>query len=163
MSARYYGANLGRFLSVDPSRKSAWRTDPQSWNRYLYVGNNPLGYLDPNGEYRRSVTAAPGTNRERSSQLAQAGINADRRIAGNKGDHLGKAHKLQQNQGKAYDVVLDDTGTPGNARSFRRSDSGFSYRMSNGNDAGGENWLIQPKGLRARSSSMPSRTPWSTN
>jgi RHS repeat-associated protein len=46
--ARYYDPSVGRFLSAD-------RTDgvrlavPQSWNRYVYGGNNPLRYVDPNG------------------------------------------------------------------------------------------------------------------
>jgi hypothetical protein len=28
---------------------SARASDPQSWNRYAYVGNNPLRYVDPDG------------------------------------------------------------------------------------------------------------------
>jgi len=47
--ARYYGANLGRFLSVDPLEASARLRMPQSWNRYGYVLNNPLVMTDPTG------------------------------------------------------------------------------------------------------------------
>lgn len=51
MHARYYGANLGRFLSVDPVLE-ADRTmhNPQLWNRYAYVGNSPLNRVDPDGQ-----------------------------------------------------------------------------------------------------------------
>lgn len=49
MHARYYDPNLGRFLSVDPSWGSAQLQVPQSWNRYAYVMNNPLRYIDPTG------------------------------------------------------------------------------------------------------------------
>jgi hypothetical protein len=30
--------------------KGEWLADPQRWNRYAYVRNNPLRYVDPNGE-----------------------------------------------------------------------------------------------------------------
>jgi RHS repeat-associated protein len=39
MHARYYSANVGRFLSVDPVLGNP--SIPQSWNRYAYVQNNP--------------------------------------------------------------------------------------------------------------------------
>jgi RHS repeat-associated protein len=50
MLARYYSSSLGRFMAVDPSRKGVMPTDPQSWNRYAYVRNNPLASVDPDGE-----------------------------------------------------------------------------------------------------------------
>ena len=37
----------GRFLSVDPIWESADLAAPQSWNRYSYVRNNPIGNTDP--------------------------------------------------------------------------------------------------------------------
>ena len=48
--ARYYRADLGRFTTVDPVY--TWQenlADPQRWNRYAYVRNNPLRYTDPDG------------------------------------------------------------------------------------------------------------------
>jgi RHS repeat-associated protein len=48
--ARYYRADLGRFTTVDPVY--TWQenlVDPQRWNRYAYVRNNPLRYTDPDG------------------------------------------------------------------------------------------------------------------
>ncbi len=46
--ARYYGAWLGRFHSPDQLGGDA--ADPQTWNRYAYARNNPLRYIDPNGQ-----------------------------------------------------------------------------------------------------------------
>jgi RHS repeat-associated protein len=50
MHARYYGPQLGRFLSVDPvlNVKRALRK-PQNWNRYTYVAGNPMRFVDPTG------------------------------------------------------------------------------------------------------------------
>ncbi|HSP14398.1 MAG TPA: RHS repeat-associated core domain-containing protein [Thermoanaerobaculia bacterium] len=44
-------SGLGRFLSVDPAMdiKKAL-AEPQRWNRYAYVMNNPLRYTDPTGK-----------------------------------------------------------------------------------------------------------------
>ncbi|MFC5865339.1 RHS repeat-associated core domain-containing protein [Acidicapsa dinghuensis] len=46
--ARYYGSAMGRFMSPD-NPKYADRTDPQTWNLYSYVNNNPLSKADPDG------------------------------------------------------------------------------------------------------------------
>jgi RHS repeat-associated protein len=51
MYARYYGAGVGRFLSVDPELDlKAAIHNPQKWNRYAYVVNNPVLYHDPTGK-----------------------------------------------------------------------------------------------------------------
>jgi RHS repeat-associated protein len=47
LHARFYSANLGRFLSTDPLGVVPHR--PQTWNRYSYVLNDPLSYADPTG------------------------------------------------------------------------------------------------------------------
>lgn len=50
--ARYYSSAMGRFMSPDPQGNSyADFSNPQSWNMYAYVMNNPLKYTDPTGMY----------------------------------------------------------------------------------------------------------------
>ena len=47
---RYYANRLGRFTTVDPAyRVEENLLDPQRWNRYTYVRNNPYKYADPDG------------------------------------------------------------------------------------------------------------------
>ena len=49
--ARYYESQLARFTTIDPALTFADnRVDPQRWNRYAYVRNNPLRYVDPDGK-----------------------------------------------------------------------------------------------------------------
>ena len=60
MFARYYGANLGRLLSVDPLPDSADPMTPQSWNRYSYVLNNPMVFIDPTGLCTVDPESGPG-------------------------------------------------------------------------------------------------------
>jgi RHS repeat-associated protein len=48
LRARYYNPAVGRFLTAD-----SVVPDPLSsggWNRYAYVGNNPINYVDPSGQ-----------------------------------------------------------------------------------------------------------------
>jgi RHS repeat-associated protein len=47
--ARYMASTLGRFMSPDPENAGAESTNPQSWNMYGYVLNNPLKFIDPTG------------------------------------------------------------------------------------------------------------------
>ena len=46
---RHMSGGQGRFQSVDPGNAGASAGDPQTWNAYAYVGNNPLSYTDPDG------------------------------------------------------------------------------------------------------------------
>jgi hypothetical protein len=46
---------MGRFMSPDPSKLSILRTNPQTWNRYSYVYNNPLRLKDDNGKWPTSI------------------------------------------------------------------------------------------------------------
>jgi len=47
MNGRTYDPQVGRFLQADPFVQSP--DDIQSYNRYTYVGNNPLNHTDPTG------------------------------------------------------------------------------------------------------------------
>ena len=50
----------GRFQSTDPGNAGADPGDPQTWNGYAYVGNNPLSYTDPSGMCETCIGAATG-------------------------------------------------------------------------------------------------------
>jgi RHS repeat-associated protein len=47
--ARYMTSRLGRFMSPDPGNAGALNSDPQSWNGYAYVRNNPINLTDSSG------------------------------------------------------------------------------------------------------------------
>jgi RHS repeat-associated protein len=47
--ARYYASGYGRFLSPDPILGNLY--NPQSWNRYTYVLNDSINFIDPTGLY----------------------------------------------------------------------------------------------------------------
>jgi RHS repeat-associated protein len=48
-SARWYSPNVGRFTTADTFL--GWMDQPQSLNRYSYVHNNPVNFIDPTGRF----------------------------------------------------------------------------------------------------------------
>jgi RHS repeat-associated protein len=67
MHARYYAPSMSRFLSVDPELNvEGTIAQPQKWNRYSYVLDNPMKYTDPNG--REENLVGGGTIVNSSSQ-----------------------------------------------------------------------------------------------
>ncbi|HYV85095.1 MAG TPA: RHS repeat-associated core domain-containing protein [Patescibacteria group bacterium] len=67
MMARYYGSSLEKFMSPDPGKDTALE-DPQSWNKYTYVRNNPLRRVDPDG---LTAYVSGTTKKERKEQFKE--------------------------------------------------------------------------------------------
>ena len=60
---RQASQSQGRWLVPDPAGLAAVDiTNPQTWNRYAYVMNNPLSYLDPLGLYKCIVDGVETDN-----------------------------------------------------------------------------------------------------
>jgi len=77
MNGRIYDPVLGRFLSPDPVVQSPH--DTQGFNRYAYVRNNPLRYVDPSGFCFEG--AASGASDEDASCIEEVFVEASRLIA----------------------------------------------------------------------------------
>lgn len=88
MQARYYDPATGRFLSVDPDVPSPG--DQSNFNRYVYGENDPVGHIDPTGDYAEGLTGAQiecevyggsncgtkGTSGQRSNSTAPTSSNS---------------------------------------------------------------------------------------
>jgi len=73
--ARYFSGYQGRFTSPDEPLLDQSPEDPQSWNLYSYVRNNPLIFVDPSGNdcvYLNSSGSDVGTIDSKNSP-AQCG------------------------------------------------------------------------------------------
>jgi len=54
--ARYYASSMGRWLSPDPKQPNIkFLFNPQKWNKYNYVLDNPLTNVDPDGQEEVTV------------------------------------------------------------------------------------------------------------
>jgi RHS repeat-associated protein len=71
--ARYFASVQGRFTSPDDFTKDSDVSDPQSWNKYVYVRNNPLRYIDPSGE-KATVTIETDEEHKRGKITIKASI-----------------------------------------------------------------------------------------
>lgn len=82
--ARYYDPEIGRFISADTIVPDF--TNPQSLNRYTYVLNNPLKYIDPSGHFMGDIydpgfytevglfAPEPGVDYQSSPELPEVSI-----------------------------------------------------------------------------------------
>ncbi|QNI35461.1 RHS repeat-associated core domain-containing protein [Edaphobacter albus] len=59
---RQYSSTQGRWMSPDPYSGSYDFMNPQSFNRYAYASNNPLGFVDPLGLDYCDMSGAPNQN-----------------------------------------------------------------------------------------------------
>ena len=66
--ARYFSSAQGRFTSPDKPFADQHQDDPQTWNLYSYVRNNPLKFVDSTGTDLR--LAANATKQERKDFAA---------------------------------------------------------------------------------------------
>ncbi|EHV9836245.1 RHS repeat-associated core domain-containing protein [Vibrio vulnificus] len=70
MNGRVYDPTLARFLSTDPYIQDKW-FGTQAFNRYSYVQNNPLSYVDPTGLYSQAPNGM-GTSSDAARARARA-------------------------------------------------------------------------------------------
>jgi hypothetical protein len=74
-----YGYSFGRFTSPDPIMMTKERlADPQAINLYVYTRNNPLIYIDPNGEEFKGTDGKKVDIEERDGQLVITSNNASK-------------------------------------------------------------------------------------
>ncbi len=70
---REYNATWGRWISPDPAGLAAVDpTNPQTWNRYAYVGGNPMSQTDPLGLF---IAVPTGCYAITNSQGIATGVN----------------------------------------------------------------------------------------
>jgi RHS repeat-associated protein len=84
--ARYYSSAIGRFTTSDQVLHFEKAVlNPQLWNKYTYVSNNPLRKVDPDGRWEREVhydltrllAIAAGFDRVAASEIADWNQRAD--------------------------------------------------------------------------------------
>lgn len=93
--ARYFSSAQGRFTSPDPyniiteaeDRKhfDTYISQPQNWNRYAYVWNNPLRYVDPHGETVYVVGYTSGNPDGGDDEFKKAALTLANQIMSKKG------------------------------------------------------------------------------
>ena len=116
---RGYYTSQGRWMSPDPAGLAAVNpTNPQTWNRYAYVGGNPLSNVDPSGldGDRVPLNIAPPTGGaggvNPASQANLAGLGATYEING-----------MQVSAMAFNDSVLGQGGMASNSLLIRRAES----------------------------------------
>jgi RHS repeat-associated protein len=89
--ARYFAPVQGRFTSPDEPLYDQYADEPQSWNLYSYVRNNPLVYVDPNGK----ETCYYSTDKDGNKTLVGCDNQIGFSIKDNVLTYKGESHKLE--------------------------------------------------------------------
>lgn len=108
--ARYFSGGQGRFTSADEFWKDSQIGDPQSWNKYAYVRNNPLRYIDPSGE-KATVTITTDEAKKKGTIEIKASIaiwTKDGKIS--KEDTTRAAREYKNNIEKAWTGSYEQNG-----------------------------------------------------
>lgn len=135
--ARYYASTQGRFTSTDPLLSSGREEEPQSWNRYSYVLNNPLRLIDPSGLYEFDSSVSQEQRKKFIAGFNQAKANLAK-IAGVYGDNSKQYQKAQR--------ALDAYGAKADGSDGIKN--GVTIRAAEGNDGATQVAGAGPKDIR---------------
>jgi RHS repeat-associated protein len=106
-TANRHCSPTGRWMSPDPGGiKTAHLEDPQTWNMYAYVRNNPTTLTDPNGD---DVDLVNDTDEGRRKALADATANLNAKEAANIG--------IRGTKDGGYEAYVIDKGAIGKGAS----------------------------------------------
>jgi RHS repeat-associated protein len=177
--ARYNSSSMGRFMSPDPFYNDSHPENPQSWNEYAYARNNPLRYVDPNGETATvSTTCTTDQQNNKTCNVSVTATVAVYAAAGSKltQDQLSQAATTIQNSintawsgsftgqdGATYNVSTQvsvsvagsqDAATQSGAQNVIGLTEGMAI-------SGSANSFVNPRSLFA-SDSSPDTGVWST-
>ena len=109
---RYFGSSFGRFMRPDPDNAGARLGNPQSWNAYSYVLNNPLSFIDPFGldcVYAAGASGNPNSHGDGSATIVHGDcINAGGKDDGGVFVDNNENHPVQQS-----DITLSEDRSVG--------------------------------------------------
>lgn len=75
--ARMYERRHGRFTAIDPLLSSGKPQSPQTFNRFIYVANNPLAFTDPSGLQAGDYSGAVYSRRDQDGSVGFSRNNCD--------------------------------------------------------------------------------------
>jgi len=113
---RYYSSSHGRFLTPDPYVASASLTNPQSWNRYPYVENDPVNYHDPGGLLRWVPTPFPRLPETTNTTTVVRTREGD--ILNQPGDGVPDAEETEGEESDGWDPIQSALAVARNAATF---------------------------------------------
>jgi len=121
-NARYYDPVIGRFISADTIVPGAFSS--QALNRYSYVINNPLQYIDPSGHDFGSVTGWDTVDTTSSTIVLGTGVTYGQ-AASLFGISFNPSTALSNGQIATIDIALASMGYIGNGFSIAATSIGF--------------------------------------
>jgi RHS repeat-associated protein len=120
--ARYYASSMGRWMSPDKPFADQHVANPQSWNLYSYTRNNPLRFVDEDGQIvveTRDTTYYQVSGATANEALTNAGQHFSGEFGGMTNSHMDFTYQFSrtpsQNGDSSFtvkDTVTSDTSKP---------------------------------------------------
>lgn len=123
--ARYYSSPLGRFLSPDAPFADQHHRNPQTWNLYVYSRNNPVRFVDVDGnssiewqrakavrlawEQERAMVAATGKGTRNWTASERAELLSKGRVSKHHGHHINSVKSHPEMAGVPDNVAFKRT------------------------------------------------------
>lgn len=117
-NARYYDPMLGRFIQADTITPN--QADPQAFNRYAYVRNNPVNLVDPSGHRWGFLDRAADGVRSGVRNMADGARSGVRNTA----DAIRENERVQVAFGVGLQVFGGPMGWAGGAALLTQSQAG---------------------------------------
>jgi RHS repeat-associated protein len=96
--ARYMSPGQGRFVNPDAPFADQDEEDPQSWNLFAYVANNPLAFIDSNGRGKSKAVVAV---------IKRLQVGFEQIVVRNEGKNLGRKEAMDRVKQQGDDVIFD--------------------------------------------------------
>ena len=123
---RYYSSTQGRYTTVDPMPiKKRHLLDPRDLNRYVYVANNPLRYIDPEGLEKIVVIIRTFIPAEKITHPPAVGATF-------KGDHNAKGERVSYRTEQRVLIETDANKPNSNNILDNNSNVGKTVRVAGG-------------------------------
>lgn len=109
LNARYYKADIGKFISQDPefwNISSIWLFDPQNQNAYAYARNNPITLSDPSG--RSAVSNLVSKLKKAWNNLFNKNSTAQTTVITNVQENIATQKPVEQQKATTWDRVSDE-------------------------------------------------------
>ncbi len=121
--ARMYASKLGRFATPDQPFNDQSESNPQSWNLYSYVRNNPLNMIDPTGE------VGDYYDKENGAWLGSDGIDDDKVYTGTEVSRIVEGNgNIQRQVGNVSELPITHTEFQKQGATVYGESSAYMYK-----------------------------------